>query len=658
MSTSSAAHASSAAGTILAPASSYSSSGICEPAPAPDSTTTSWPRAVSSWTPTGVSATRSSWSFTSRGTPISTWGSFPHPPVEDSSGAGAAGGDAGAQAAAEHSTTNVQEEGVDEADLVKTDGRVIVTALNNRVRIVDVASREVVSEIRMPGRHDQVFPSELLLNGDTLVVLGQEWSYAQPADNLYLPFGSARTHVVTVDLSDPAAPRMLGSVRIEGSYRSARLVDGTVRMVMVTEPPGVEQTQPRKNTMAAETEAEEANRALVRATTIEDWVPHVQVLDADGQVRSTEQLLGCDQISRPRDPAGLSTMSVLSFDLASGSPEPASGTGLVASGDTVYASPDRVVVATSPWDLWRWVGPADLPWPGGEPVNRTDLHAFDISDPGSTAYAASGSVEGRLLSQWSLDEQDGVVRVATTTEPPGISEPSQSSLVVLREEGERLVETGRVDGMGLTEQIRAVRFLGPDLAAVVTFRQTDPLYLVDTSDPTAPRVTGELKIPGYSAYLHPVGDGWLLGVGQDADERTGQTHGLQVSLFDVRDLAAPRQAEVLTWKDGASPVEWDHRAFTSWPATGQVFVPMTQWSELVDSSRGEPKSFGGVLALDVAEGRLAEGARAETGPEHRGWGDAPLRTLVIGDELWTLDQQGLAHFDLDTLEGGWAVDLP
>lgn len=577
--------------------------------------------------------------------------------VEDS--AAAAGGDAaGAQSAPEHSSTNVQEEGVDEADLVKTDGTVIVTVLGNRVRVVDVASRTVVSEIRMPGRRDQVQPVELLLHGRTLVVLGQEWGNAQPAADRYLPFGSARTHVVTVDLSDPASPRTLGSVRVEGSYRSARMVDGTVRMVLVSEPPGLEQTQPRKNTMAAEAQAEEANRALVRATTIDDWVPHLQVLDGDGTVRSTERLLGCDQISRPRDPAGLSTMSVLSFDVASGSAEPTSGAGLVASGDTVYASPDRVVVATSPWDLWRWVGPAELSWPGGEPANRTDLHAFDISDPGSTGYAASGSVEGRLLSQWALDEQDGVVRVATTTEPPGVSEPSQSSLVVLREEGERLVETGRVDGMGRTEQIHAVRFLGPDLAAVVTFRQTDPLYLVDTSDPAAPRVAGELKIPGYSAYLHPVGEGWLLGVGQDADERTGQTHGLQVSLFDVRDLAAPRQARVLTWKNGSSPVEWDHRAFTSWPATGQVFVPMGLWSEQAEGADGEPETFGGVLALDVGEDRLAEGARVETGPQHRSWGEPPLRTIVIGEELWTLDQQGLARFDLDSLEGGWVVDLP
>lgn len=576
--------------------------------------------------------------------------------MEDSAAAGDAaqgGGDGGAP---DHSSTNVQEEGVDEADVVKTDGRIIVTASGGRVRVVDVASERVVSEITLPGRRDQVHAGELLLHGSTLVVLGQEWSHAEPVDGRFLPFGSSRTVVATVDLSDPSEPRLLGSVRIEGTYRSARMIDDTVRMVMVTEPPGLEQTAPRTGSLRAENEAEQTNRELIRATTIDDWVPHVQVLGPDGDVRSTEQLLACDQIARPRDPAGLSTMSVLSFDVGAGTPEPTSGTGLVASGDTVYASTDRLVVATSGWDLWRWIGPAvDGLWPS-DPVNRTDLHTFDISDRDETRYVASGSVEGRLINQWALDEQDGVLRVATTTDPPGASVQSQSSLIVLREDGEELAETGRVDGLGVTEQIQAVRYLTADLAAVVTFRQTDPLYLVDTSDPSAPRVAGELKIPGYSAYLHPVADGWLLGVGQDADVRTGQTTGMQASLFDIRDLSAPTQTDVLTWKNGYSTVEHDHRAFTFWPATGQVFLPMTQWSEEADGSGG----FGGVVALDVGAGRLVETGKVRTGPKvdvDRG-GEGPMRTIVIGEELWTLDWQGLSRFDLTTLEGGWVVDLP
>ena len=560
-------------------------------------------------------------------------------------------GDAGGAGGVEHSTTNVQEEGVDEADLVKTDGRIIVTAITGRVQVIDVATEQIISTVRLPGQAGSN-ASELLLHGNTLVVLSHEWNRWVPvSDDHHLAFQSTRTSVTTVDLSDPAEPSVLGSARFEGNYQSARMVDDTVRMALVSEPPSVEQTSPRDGRLSSEQDAEEANRDLIQQTEIDDWIPHVQVLDADGTVTSTERLLGCEEISRPRDPAGLSTMSVVSFDIGSGTPEPTSGAGLVASGSTVYASTDRLIVATNRWDPWRWTD-GDLSAWGEGSTARTDLHSFDISDPAATTYRASGTIDGYLLSQWAIDEQDGVIRVATTTDPRSSAADSQSSLIVMREDGDTLAETGRVDGLGLTEMVRAVRYLSPDLAAVVTFRQTDPLYLIDTSDPTAPRVTGELKIPGYSAYLHPIDEDTLLGVGQDADVESGRTQGLQVSLFDISDRANPRQTDVLTWKDGYTPVEWDHRAFTSWPATGQVFVPMARWAETQD------ESFSGVVVLGTGDGTLTEDGTVEARPKTQDyWGEAPYRTMVIGEDLWTLDYQGLARFDLATLTGGWAVDL-
>ncbi|PZU46315.1 MAG: benzoate transporter, partial [Arsenicicoccus sp.] len=360
----------------------------------------------------------------------------------------------------------------------------------------------------------------------------------------------------------------------------------------------------------------------------------------------TELAVPCEDIARPPEFSGLSTMSVLTIDLGASSLDVSSASGLVASGSTVYASTDRLVVATSPWEAWSFIGSDIMPRGTSGPATTT-LHTFDLTDEDSTDYVASGTVEGRLLNQFSVDEADGIIRVATTQDGRG-STSSSSSLVVLAEDGDRLVEQGRVDGLGKTEQIYAVRYLSADTAAVVTFRQTDPLYLVDTSDPTAPEVTGELKIPGYSAYLHPLGDGLLLGVGQDATDG-GQTTGLQVSLFDISDPSAPTQVSKQTWVNHYSEVEHDHRAFTSWPQTGQVFLPAYAWTE--------KSEWGGVVSAQVGGGTVNKGPELQlSGGTSQAW-DSARRTLVIGDELWVLGERSLHRVDLSTLESRQEVQL-
>lgn len=571
--------------------------------------------------------------------------------VEDSSaGAADAASAESGSAGADYSGTNNQEEGVEEPDVVQTDGEIIVTAREGELVVVDVSDRQRIGTVRLPSRDGQ---AELLLDAESkrALVLTREW-----VDDLALPpmndesstfpaFGVSRTVVTTVDLSDPTSPTVVGSVRLEGDYRSARMHDGTARVVLVTPPQGLALTQPSTGSLSAEDEATGRNRAIVEESTLDDWLPHVQTLGASGS-EGTELLVPCDQVARPPEFSGLSTMSVLTFDLDAGL-EPTSSSGVVASGSTVYASTDRLVVATSPWEAWAaFDGPEA--WPSGEDVT-TALHTFDLSEDGSTDYLASGQVQGRLLNQFSLDEEGGTIRVATTTDRSG-SDPSSSSLVVLAEEGRRLVEQGRVDGLGETEQIYAVRYLDADTAAIVTFRQTDPLYLVDTSDPTAPEVTGELKIPGYSAYLHPLGDDLLLGVGQDATD-DGRTTGVQVSLFDISDPAAPTQVAKQTWENHYSEVEYEHRAFTYWPQTGQVFLPGHSWQEEKDSE------WTGVISAQVDGAALEKGPALQLGSsESLGW-DYPRRTIVIGDELWVLGERSLRVADLASLEEQASVDL-
>ena len=214
----------------------------------------------------------------------------------------------------------------------------------------------------------------------------------------------------------------------------------------------------------------------------------------------------------------------------------------------------------------------DIDWDEVRAEFRTNIHRFDISDPAGAVYTASGSVPGEIHNQFALSEHAGHLRVVTTTGDRWSSE-SESWVRVLAESDGLLVEVGSVGDIGRGEQVQSVRFAG-DVGYVVTFRQIDPFYTIDLSDPAEPAVVGELKIPGFSSYLHPLGNGMVLGVGSDADE-DGWITGAKVSLFDVSDLNEPREVAVWTAPSGWNEIGWDHRAFLWW-APEQLAVNAAQ----------------------------------------------------------------------------------
>ncbi|MGB3828692.1 MAG: beta-propeller domain-containing protein [Ornithinimicrobium sp.] len=579
------------------------------------------------------------------------------------------------------SGTNNQEEGVDEADTVKTDGKIIAAVARDRLHIVDVAAGEIVGTVDINDVARGAYQSEIVLNGDTLVLISTGTADERPfwrpwvdslqgsddsLDSTLVPGRqrSPRTTITRIDISDPTSPTVLGSTRMEGSYRSARMIDDSVRIVLESDPPGLRFTSPKNGSITAEREAAQENLSIVDNSTIDDWIPHLETIAPDGSRGEVQPLADCSDVNRPAIFSGWSTLSVITLDVSEAGAQPlapSSTVAVVASGETIYASTDRLIVATSPWG--RWAAPFEAQIAADGSIS-TSLHTFDISDPERTDYVASGEVDGTLINQFALSEVDGVIRVATTSGASWNSGPeaSQSTLTMLAEQDEELAITGSVGGLGKTEQITSVRFLNPELAAVVTFRQTDPLYLIDTSDPTEPVVTGELKIPGYSAYLHPLDDTRLLGIGQEADPDSGTEEGLQVSLFDISDLSNPQRVDQLTWPGGYSPVEYDHRAFTAWPATGQFFLPaeIYDWAceddnDEVCGDDGSAEQFAGVVTGSVEGQQLIEGERLPTFDSSTQWSPPAERTLVIGDELWTVHYEGLNRYDLETLTGGLAV---
>lgn len=556
---------------------------------------------------------------------VTPWGwGFGAIPVLERSNAGgaelAAGAPAGAGVAADSGSaqstsatgTNTQEAGVDEPDVAKTDGRYVyrVVPSGGAVAVLDTSgaagTATRVARIDLPQR---AYGTELLLAGDRLVVLGSFGHLGYAVDSamrIGSPIGGGgTTRLLTYDVSDPAAPVLVTDDVVEGTLLGARLHGGgdeaVVRASFSHSPPALDFVRPSRSRTRAEARA--ANRALVRASTIGDWLPRVRPGRGSGDGTA---LLDCTDVRLPGGRADTRSVSLVGWPAADG-PAAREATAVTTDSTLLYASADRAYLATT--DYGRRAA-----------RTRTHVHGFALDGTGA-AYVGSGTVPGSVRDRWSFDAHDATLRVASAVGEDW--EPEENVVTVLAERGDRLEIVGRVGGMGVKEQIQSVRWFD-DLAVLVTFRQVDPLYTVDLRDPTEPRLLGELKIPGFSAYLHPIGEERLLGLGQDADERTGRTRGAQASLFDLSDLTDPRRTAVTDLGRRTHwTAEWEPRAMVwladrgvglavaeSWGRSGGtrivLITPGADSIALTDLPVEVERWWGGgVRMLPLADGRVA-----------------------------------------------------
>jgi uncharacterized secreted protein with C-terminal beta-propeller domain len=537
------------------------------------------------------------------------------------------------QQGVDFSGTNVQEEGVDEPDLVKTDGRTLFAVAGGKLRAVDVDGLRprLLDSLAL----DPAMTHELLLHGDKLLVISRGGFWIEPLPAIaarIAPYQPAKSVLAEIDVSNPARLRLVRTLTLDGSYVAARLVGGSARIVTTSQiPAALPFVQPKDGSKEAQQAATTRNRAVVASSRVSRWLPTYRIKRAGAKAGKARPLVQCRHVRRASSFSGLGMLTVLTVDLAKGL-QPVDSAAVMTDGRIVYASPESLYVATERW--------ADRPDPDTPTQDKngvqTEIHKFDISSPVKTHYRGSGRVSGYLLSQWSLSEHRGVLRVVSTESPAwwGTGGETESFLTTLRQSSGNLVQAGRIGGLGKGERVYSVRFVG-DTGYVVTFRQIDPLYTLDLAVPERPRVLGELKIPGYSAYLHPIGEDLLLGVGQDATEE-GRPTGTQLSIFDVSNLRRPTRVHTEHLGQGWSEAEHDHHAFLFWPRTGLVMIPFEQ--RAVGFRVGRAR---GIDPLGRVEHDQAQPIR---------------RSLVVRDSVLTVSENGVKASSLANLaERGWVA---
>jgi hypothetical protein len=577
------------------------------------------------------------------------------------------------------SSTNTQEPDVDEADIVKTgvDGHIYI--LSGRTLHILPAFPPAGLESRPLGTLDLGAADESFYGADFFldetsrraVVLGNRFAERSQSVN------------IVVDVSDPAAPRELARSALDGFGLEARRVGSRIHRVSrfdVPTPawffdpgdPLVRRRQVYREALgrgdqgtadAIKAEVRSVIGQRVNAAGADSLLPRLS-FNASG-APATQSTLDCAAIASPEVTTAMGLALVDSFN-TDGSQRAVSG--IVNNAWLVYASAQNLYLAQSSFG-WFFA-------PQSQQAEQTAIYQLALSATGAARYRGVGVVDGSLIGSYAMSEHDGDLRVASTESRfDSTGDASVSQVSVLRAAGAVLAPVGAVRGLAPGEHIRGVRFIGTR-GYVVTFRQIDPLFTLDLSNPLQPRVTDELKIPGFSSYLMPLGDSYLLTIGRAGDEQ--QLNGqVGIQLFDVRNPAAIAQVAALTpeipgGSGSYSAAEYDPHAFSYFPDSPGAALPGTLSVPLHAYNHTSGASFAGFLVVRVdpaatqplrETGRISHTGFALPGNGCNGGGPAqsfapcrdaiyaadPRRSLFMQDAsgtyLYTLSALGLIASD-------------
>ncbi len=507
-------------------------------------------------------------------------------------------------------TTNNQVEGVEEGDILKNDGTYIYTISQGEVHIVKSWPADQMSEVSVISTEAQAH-TLLLAEKDLIVLAHPNFEEDKRCKNenfrmeqnygyfcSYQQYDVSKNIVQIYNIENPAQPVLKNTYALSGIYNNIRRVGSSIRIVtqsyldyyrtdLVTYidtyqkravPSKASQANyillSEKEFDSAVIDAMAKNEEAIKALHMEDLFNSGYWYSYGNSISEKKALVDfgdCRKIHAPSVPAELGLTQIATINIESGTFDL---TSLLAYSNIIYASKENLYITTPFWNWFSWEQDTDA----------TYVHQMNIAGTESSRYVGSGKIDGTIINQFAMDEYRGNLRIASTVNKlvslddaelmpwQRFSRNQYSQVTILKSDANHnLVVIGTSEKMGEDERIQSVRFFN-ERGFVVTFRNTDPLFTLDLSDPTKPSVVGGLVIPGFSSYLHMIDDHHIIGVG------VSENWGLKISLFDVSNMKSPQEVDKFEIPGSSSEAQWDHKAFTWYPSHKLLALPVSSYT--------------------------------------------------------------------------------
>ncbi len=540
----------------------------------------------------------------------------------------------------DYSKTNIQVEGVDEADIVKTDGGYIYYSTGNKLVIVnasDPTKLQIVSEIEY--KKENMKSAEIFINNNKLVIIGQKRVYkANQNKEVYYDLAYRSSDLYTIakvyNIENKENPQYEREVQIEGDYLSSRMIGENIYFMA--------------NKYIYCNLPEEYTKENVNE---DEYKP--KYLDT-----SISEKLNCKEFTDIYyfpDSEENSYLNIAGFNINNN--EPANIESYLGAGEEIYSSENNLYITKVKYEyknniMYGYYDNYDI---------NTYIYKFKL-EGAKINYTNVGSVPGEVLNQFSMDEKDGYFRIATTDSNNWNSDTDTNNMYVLNE---KLEVIGKIENLAKGEKIYSVRFMG-NRAYMVTFVQTDPLFVIDLSEPTNPVVLGELKIPGYSKYLHPYDETHIIGFGENTTtNKYGGvvTDGMKMALFDVSNPSNPKElySVDIGEKGTYSELLSNHKALLFSKEKNIIAFPISIREE--DGEYNTKLTFQGaiVYGLDLNEGFTLKGTIAhmqiEDGYRDYEYSKAIERIIYIKDNLYTLSKGLVKSTNIETMQEQSSLEI-